>query len=695
MHTPGSNDYQLTDVTYLDILRQAELRGLDAIAFTDHNTVNGYKSMMREIEQLEMLEKLGRSTPEENRQLADYHRLLDKILVLPGFEFTATFGFHILGLFPPDTPIRQLEHILLSLNIPPSTLDEGSSIVGASSDVLTAYRTINEAGGIVIAAHVNSAHGVAMRGFDFGGQTKIAYTQDPYLHALEVTDLDRRGPGATARFFDGTKSEYSRRMRCVQGSDAHRLNTDPANPKHLGIGDRPTEIQLEEVTFDAIKEVFQSADFARTRAYRGPTVEVYDYVQLAREKGASETVVFHESAVNRTAIVNDICALSNTSGGIVYIGCSGDPVEPPVGCDNLSRTIEQIRGELLGKVTPKINAHFEPVESSGRIIIKIDIPKGEDQPYAVEDSKIYVRIGAQTIVAGRDQIVRLVAAARAVNVSPVVMTNQTSPGRHRQTSQVPIQPPPVAAAPIPVPATMSNPAPQPQPSRPRVERPERPQRDPVERAAPRPQNANGRPGSRPPAPPRGNNSSNNGEIGAGAGGSGRSQLPRATPFNAPPPSQPILSMMPPDDLDDDMALPASVTPRQAREPVGAGGAPSSGVEIIGTETRKGVQYHVMRNLQNGQTIPNVTRQSARHLWQYAIIQKETNPVEPYALNWKGAVALVRRYRRNGTIRFDLAMRDPNSPSVLRVFYGVTDEGLSGTFLQFASDEYPIEEDGRV
>ena len=32
------------------------------------------------------------------------------VLVLPGFEFTATFGFHILGIFAPDTPVRQIEH---------------------------------------------------------------------------------------------------------------------------------------------------------------------------------------------------------------------------------------------------------------------------------------------------------------------------------------------------------------------------------------------------------------------------------------------------------------------------------------------------------------------------------------------------------------------------------------------------------
>jgi hypothetical protein len=208
LHTPASIDYQQLDITFLDLLHRAEGRGLEMIAFTDHNTVAGYRRMTEEIEQLEFLEKSKRLLPEEEAQLKEYRRLLEKILVLPGFEFTATFGFHIIGIFPPEKPVREIEHLLLNLNIPPDQLDRGSDTVGASSDVLAAYRTIAGAGGLAIAAHANSSNGVAMRGFAFGGQTRIAYTQDLNLHALEVTDLEKKGRYTTAAFFNGTKPEY-------------------------------------------------------------------------------------------------------------------------------------------------------------------------------------------------------------------------------------------------------------------------------------------------------------------------------------------------------------------------------------------------------------------------------------------------------------------------------------------------------
>src|SRR5688572_16147688 len=94
LHTPASNDYQEPSVSFLDILRRAEARGLDMVAFADHNTVSGYRRMRAEIDELELLERLQRLLPEEKKRLDEYRRLLGKILVLPGFEFTATFGFH-------------------------------------------------------------------------------------------------------------------------------------------------------------------------------------------------------------------------------------------------------------------------------------------------------------------------------------------------------------------------------------------------------------------------------------------------------------------------------------------------------------------------------------------------------------------------------------------------------------------------
>ncbi|GIK29057.1 MAG: putative DNA binding domain-containing protein [Anaerolineae bacterium] len=420
LHTPASADYQEQGVRYIDILRRADALGLDIIALTDHNTVAGYAAMLREVEQLEFLESLGRAQADELRLLAEYRRLLERLLVLPGFEFTATFGFHILGIFSPDTPIRVLEHLLLALNVPSHAMDVGSSEVGASSDVLTAYRLINEAGGLCIAAHVNSAHGVAMVGLDFGGQTRIAYTQDRNLHALEVTDLTRRDRRATSRFFDGTKAEYPRKMRCVQSSDAHRLDTVRDRSGRVtspGIGERVTEYLLPERSFAALLALFQSADFSRSRPYQ-PNLKPQDYVQLAREEGPSVIQTFHESCERKNgalaAVIRDVCAFANTNGGTIYVGVSADKKKAPAGVSDPRAAMELLEREIRKAIAPEITVEMDVQETQGKPVVRIQVPFGEERPYAIEHSKIYVRDEDETDLAWRDEIVTLVTQGLAL-----------------------------------------------------------------------------------------------------------------------------------------------------------------------------------------------------------------------------------------------------------------------------------------
>ncbi len=574
VHTPASSDFQEPQVTYLDLLQRAEARGLELLAFTDHNTVAGYRRLRAEIEELELLERLQRLMPAEKTRLDEYRRLLNKILVLPAFEFTATFGFHLIGVFAPETPVRDVEHLLLSLNVPRDQLDDGSATVGATSDVLTAYRLIAEAGGLVIAAHANSSNGVAMRGFNFGGQTKIAYTQDPHLHALEVTDLDQKGRRSTAAFFNGTKPEYPRRMHCIQGSDSHRLKRESGTNKNLGLGDRATDVQLEELSFDALRKLFQGGDFARTRPHTGAAhADEFDYVQQAREEGPNIIQDFHESMTQRGgrlyAVLSDVCALANTNGGTLYVGVSAEAKQPPVGVANAAQAVKDLGAEIEQNLTPCLRVTVDTLESKGKTVIRVQVPRGDDPPYAIDDNKIYVRQEAETSLAVRDEIVQLVLRRNAQAALPPVRPLEAPPEEPHETP------------------------------------------DP------------------PPA-----------EIAA------------AEPGAAP--------------------AEALVAP------------PRTGVEILATEERNGVMYHTMRDLRNGNAVKNVTRASARKLWHYAISQCEAGPLDPTTAAWYGDIGLLKKIHKGDAVRYDLVQRLPNGD--LRVYYGVTDDGIHGEWKNVVGGE---------
>ncbi|PJF48881.1 MAG: PHP domain-containing protein [Chloroflexi bacterium] len=618
IHTPASHDYEEPSATYLDILKQAERRGLSIIAFTDHNTVNGYRNMMNEIEHLEYLEKLDRIRPDELARLNEYRRLLKKILVLPGFEFTATFGFHILGIFSPDKPLRDIEHILIDLRVPGQALDKGLSEAGATSDVLQAYAAIDEAGGIAIAAHANSSNGIAMRGRDLGGQTRIAFTQDPHLHAIEFTDLDR-GRYSSAHLFTGIKPEYPRRMLAIQGSDAHRLAASAENAKRLGVGERATEIQLDEVSFEALRNVFLSQDFSRVR----PVFDVLDLpddeLVKARERGPSATVAFYASLPKRgdrfAAVLRDICAMANGEGGNIIIGCDAKPSKKAPGISDARDALQKLALEMEKRITPKLPAPVQVRTLDGANVLHIQVPRGEDAPYVLDGAHFFVRADAESRPATRDEIVAIARRGyeKLRPQEPRPLAPQPQPDRRQQQ---PSQPPPERRQP------------EPRKSQPPLQQQHK-QRPPQQ----------SRPTAKPQQPP--------------AQRERRDKSQHAEPTSVTIAAQPLLA-----ESNGALALP---------------GMPKTGVQVLSMEERNGVIYFTVRDLRNNSIIRNVTMKSARDLWHYAITQFADHPSGPEEVEWQGDRAVLTREMRAGKMRSDLAIRDANGKVV--VFYGVTDDGL--------------------
>lgn len=452
IHTPASIDYQQSDITFLDILHEAEERDLDIVAFTDHNSVRGYADLWREIEDFELLESLGRLAVEERDRLAEYRRLLAKILLLPGFEFTATFGFHILAIFPERTTVRMMEHMLLTLGVPEGKF--GSGEVGATTDVLRTYRLLSDAGALVIGAHVNSTHGIAMLGLNFGGQTKIAYTQDPHLHALEVTDLNLGNRArSTTRFFSGTKAEYPRRMHCIQGSDAHRLERDLTREGVFGVGERPTEALLPERSFQALKDLFLGVDFSRTRPVF-PITSPADEVRLGRLHGNSPTQSFHEHLANKRsgtrAVLQDVAAFANTSGGTIFVGASTHERRPIAGIPVPSAAADSLRKDILAEITPPIDVNLEVIESGGKSVLAVRVPEGANKPYALAPGHIFVRRLDKSEIASRDEIVQMVRSSAAAPLPARARGNEASQRRPVRAPERPALEPPMPEAEVPL-----------------------------------------------------------------------------------------------------------------------------------------------------------------------------------------------------------------------------------------------------
>jgi hypothetical protein len=413
---------------------------------------------------------------------------------------------------------------------------------------------------MAIAAHANSNNGVAMRRFPFGGQTKIAYTQDHHLIAIEVTDLEKKGRHSTASFFSGNKPEYPRRMHCIQGSDAHLLVKKLKIQNKLGVGDRTTDVRIQEKNYRALRELFESNNFSRTRPHQLSSQPAYDFIRDARAEGATFVQDFHAKITIRGghlySIIADVCAFANSNGGILYLGLSAEKGKTFEGIPRPKQGIEKLKSEISKRISPELGCKFEVQETGGKKVIQVMIPRGEDPPYAVDDNKIYLRTETETGMAVRDEIVEM-----------VLQGEKKKPARPAQLQTEP--------QPIP----------------------------------------------------------------------GLKEVKK------------IVS-------DNDQA--------QLEDP------PRTGVEIVSVSKREGNTYYTVMDLRNGSVVKNVTLQSSRRLWHYAISQYSKLPKvrESMDVAWQGDLGMVSRKKRGNYTSYDLIQRTQDG---YRYYYGVTDDGIHGNW----------------
>lgn len=417
IHTPASEDYAEPNVTFLEILREAERRGLEVIAFTDHNTVAGYERMQREVEFLEQLERTRRATTADHQQLDEYYRLLRKMTVLPGFEFTSHYGAHVLGIFPPNTSISLIEATLLHLGVPADKLKVGTTSVPDTEHVTDAYEIIAKAGGIVIAAHANGPAGVISETLRMGtsGQARVAATQSLFLNALEFINFyTDHGTFTSPAFYNGRTEHYERPMFCIQGSDAHRVRRAPQGTdvthKH-GIGDRYFEALLPEPSFAALKALFQGDQFDHLRVPKRDQKQ-WEIDQL-RFGSSTERQILRDATVDGALLVHDVAALCNAGGGTLILGALEQDGGGVQGVARPDLVTTQLRAAVETQIEPPPTLSLELLRYEGRDVIRVEVSAPAAPPYVTRQGMVFVRRDAETLPATRSEIVQLARRALA------------------------------------------------------------------------------------------------------------------------------------------------------------------------------------------------------------------------------------------------------------------------------------------
>ncbi len=381
VHPPNLSNTGQERGTLLDTLRRAEERSLDMIGLVDHNSVRGYEQLRLEMSRLTVLKEAGRLSAEDEAILSEYQRLLAQIILLPGFEVTTQDGIHLLALFPPETPAERLYALLLNLGIAMDRLREGSVGTRTLTDLNTACALIAQAGGIVIATHVDSNHRK-----DLGQEADWPEG----LLALEVNSLPEELPAGPLPFvwFSGANCRQS----LAQGIPARE------------VGDRYSEAPMEEPSFPALHNLLLQKDPGKLRFPEQERLRAH--LERLRRQGAERLILYEN--VDPEAVHQDIAALANAGGGVLMIGLTEEAIvgveDPESLSATLSRTVRQ-------QVDPAPRLNLELLRYGGKEVIRVEVHTEEPPPYLTTEGAIYVRRAEKTRPATRQELCDLLAAS--------------------------------------------------------------------------------------------------------------------------------------------------------------------------------------------------------------------------------------------------------------------------------------------
>jgi PHP family Zn ribbon phosphoesterase len=205
-------------------------KGIEIIAITEHNSV----------EWVDLIRDAAENT---------------NLHVFPGFEIntkSGAGGIHLLCIFNPTTSSSTLDDIITQLGLPRNDRFHGDgSCKLCNKSIAETIEFINDQGGLTIAAHVLSEHGI-LKSESMKGEVRVKAWNNPTLSAAELPNprftLEKKANfiGRVLR----NEAELYKRERSIAPvylSDARSLSE---------IGSQYTLVKLSSITIGGLQQAF-------------------------------------------------------------------------------------------------------------------------------------------------------------------------------------------------------------------------------------------------------------------------------------------------------------------------------------------------------------------------------------------------------------------------------------------------------
>lgn len=218
------------DMTPNNIVNMSILKGLDAIAITDHNACGNVRAAMKVAE--------------------------DKIIVIPGMEIETAEEVHMVSLFPDIESAEEMERIIRKNSIPVENkveifgnqyyMNENDEIIGEEPnllvtatglDIYSVVNNVKDLGGVVYPAHIDRSSYSVLSNLGF-------IPPDLNFTTVEITAKNRAK-------MEPEYSDYD----IVTSSDAHYLWDISEKTYDLDISDKNIDEILSKLSGKKIRNL--------------------------------------------------------------------------------------------------------------------------------------------------------------------------------------------------------------------------------------------------------------------------------------------------------------------------------------------------------------------------------------------------------------------------------------------------------
>ena len=388
IHTPASHDYKgaRNENEYLQILREAKSKSLRIIAITDHNSIEGYKAILKLKDKLSsQRESLSSITDSEQtrkslRLIEGNLSLFDDLLILPGIEFEVNNGIHLLIIFSNDVPLQRIEKLLLDGGYTPTSFGEKEPSVIPNWDIFAFYEESRKYDCIIIDAHTDSTKGI----LDTipKGMARANCFRSPQLYAVCYNSETQK---------DKLKStlqsgkDYSRTfpLSFVRFSDSH-IASD--------VGSVSTWVKVDSLSLESLKKAFTNPS-ENVSTEEPSTMKILDeLIELPNSFGISDLTKESKDLCKKC-----ICSLLNSDGGYILLGVTQQKNKVGIPLSDTTRGAKDKYKPIVNDIASCVTAieplylpslSFYPLQNN-RVIISLHVPAGDTLASIKNDNRIY------------------------------------------------------------------------------------------------------------------------------------------------------------------------------------------------------------------------------------------------------------------------------------------------------------------